>query len=321
VLGSAWGFGVARLLAGEQRLQQGVMNNSIDSLALLLNPVFQLLKGIGPGTQSIPISPGRVINESGELKSLLVPDVSKAGLEFISQSDARAMAKVGAQSGSDMSTGTARTAQGVQAFSGDIIQGLQYFLEIFIDLVYIPVLKEFLELMHEHLTIEQVNKILTIQEGKAYDGDITDVYNAEYDVDVLAGTNMMAKFAASQLAPQIIQLVSAGPVADQFETSGIKFDFAEFAKETLQMMGWDVKNLIVPQTAEDKQRVQQKNQAAARAQGQMQLQQQVHQDDLENIDAKGSAQAGVAVVRSVLKNGETQASQQIEAQQAPEGIQ
>jgi hypothetical protein len=87
------------------------------------------------------------------------------------------------------------------------------------------------------------------------------------------------------------------------------------------MMGWDVKNLIVPQTAEDKQRVQQKNQAAARAQGQMQLQQQVHQDDLENIDAKGSAQAGVAVVRSVLKNGETQASQQIEAQQAPEGIQ
>jgi hypothetical protein len=320
-LGSAWGFGVARLLSGEQRLQQGVMNNSIDSLALVLNPVFQLLKGIGPGTQSIPISPGRVINESGELKPLVVPDVSKTGLEFIAQSDQRAMAKVGAQGGADMSTGTARTAQGVQAFAGDTVQGLQYFLEIFIDLVYLPVLREFLELMHEHLTIEQVNKILTTQEGKAYEGDITDVYNAEYDVDVIAGANMMAKFAAAQLAPQIIQLVSAGPVADQFETSGIKFDYKEFAQETLDMMGWDVENLIVPMTAEDKQRVQQKNQALQRAQGMAQLQTQKHGDDMEDIDAKASGQAGVAVVRSVLKNNEQQGTALAEQMQQPEGPQ
>jgi hypothetical protein len=321
VLGSAWGFGVARLLSGEQRLQQGVINNSIDSLALVLNPVFQLLKGIGPGTQSIPISPGRVINESGELKPLVVPDVSKSGLEFIAQSNARAMSKVGAEGGSDMSTGTARTAQGVQAFSGDIIQGLQYFLEIFIDLVYLPVLREFIEMMHEHLTIEQINKILTTQEGKAFEGDITDVYNAEYDVDVTAGSNMMAKFAAAQLAPQIIQLVSAGPVADQFETSAIKFDYAEFAQETLDLMGWDCENLIVPMTAEDKQRVQQKNQAAARAQGMMQLQQQKHSDDMENIDAKASGQAGVAVVRSVLKNNEQQGAAMAEQMQQPEAPQ
>jgi len=320
-LGSAWGFGAARLLAGEQRLQQGVMNNSIDSLALVLNPVFQLLKGIGPGTQSIPISPGRVINESGELKALVVPDVSKSGLEFIAESDQRAMAKVGAQGGTDMSTGTARTAQGVQAFSGEIIQGLQYFLEIFIDLVYLPVLRTFLELLHEHLTIEQVNEILTAQEGKAYEGDITDVYNAETDVDVIAGANMMAKFAAAQLAPQIIQLVSAGPVADQFETSAIKFDYAEFAQETLDMMGWDVENLIVPMTDADKQRVQQKNQAAARAQGMMQLQNQKNQDDMENIDAKASGQAGVAVVRTILKNNEQQGAQLAEQMQQPEGPQ
>lgn len=39
VLGSAWGFGVARLLSGEQRLQQGVVNNWIDSLALVLNQI------------------------------------------------------------------------------------------------------------------------------------------------------------------------------------------------------------------------------------------------------------------------------------------
>jgi len=315
VLGSAWGFGIAKLLAGEQRLQQGVMNNTIDGMALVLNPVFQLLKGIGPGTQSIPVSPGKVITESGELKPLVVPDISKAGMTMIAESDARAMAKVGANGGDNMPSQAMRTAQGVQAFSGDIIQGLQYFLEIFIDLVYIPVLKQFLELMHEHLSIEQVNEILTAQEGKAYEGDISDVYNAEVDVDVVAGANMMAKFAAAQLAPMVIQLVSAGPVADQFETAGIKFNYTEFTAQTLDMMGWDINGLITPMTPEDLKRVQEKNQAMSRGAAMMALQQQKHQDDLENIDAKGSAQAGVATVRSLLKNHEMDAAAQMENMQ------
>ena len=81
VLGSAWGFGVAKLLAGEQRLQQGIANSAIDSLALVLNPVFQLLKGIGPGTQAIPLSPGKVITESGEVKPLVVPDITKPAFD------------------------------------------------------------------------------------------------------------------------------------------------------------------------------------------------------------------------------------------------
>jgi hypothetical protein len=321
VIGSAWGFGVAKLLAGEQRLQQGVMNNTIDSMALVLNPVFQLLKGIGPGTQAIPVSPGRVITESGELKPLVVPDVSKAGMEMIESSDLRAMAKVGANGGDNMPNQAMRTAEGVNAFAGDVVQGLQYFLEIFIDLVYIPVLKEFISLMHDHFSIEQVNHILTVQEGKAYEGDIQDVYNADCDVDVIAGSNMMAKFAAAQLAPMIIQLVSSGPVVSQFETSAIKFNFVEFTSQTLDMMGWDVDDLIVPQTTLDMQRVQQRNQAMSTGAAQMALQHQKHSDDLENIDAKGSAQAGVATVRSLLKNHEMTSEQELENLQNPQSQQ
>jgi hypothetical protein len=317
VLGSAWGFGIAKLLAGEQNLQRGVVNNHIDSLALVLNPVFQLLKGIGPGTQSIPVSPGKVITESGELKPLIVPDVTKPAMETIAASDARAREKVGANGGSDMSTGQARTAKGVDAFAGDIIQRLQYFLEIFINLIYLPTLEAFLMVMKDHLTIDQVNSILTTEQGKAYEGDISDVYNAEVDVDVIAGANMMAKFAAAQLAPMIIQLISAGPVADQLEIAGKKFDFAEFATETLDMMGWDIGSLIVDMTPEDMKRVQEKNAALQRVQGDLAVQQAKHQDNLSEIDAKGSAQAGVATVREILKTHTDQAIQQVEASQNP----
>ena len=280
VLGSAWGFGVARLVSGEQNLQRGVVNNQIDSLALILNPVYQLLKGIGPGTQSIPISPGKVVTESGELKPLITPDVTKPAMETIMASDQRANDKVGANGGSNMPNQAMRTAEGVNAFAGDVIQRLQYFLEIFINLVYLPTLEAFLAIMNDHLTIEQVQSILTAEEGKAYEGDISDVYNAEVDVDVIAGANMMAKFAAAQLAPMIIQLVSAGPVSDQLETSGKKFLFDEFAKETLDMMGWDVESLFADMTPQDLQRVKEKNAAMQRVQGDLMLQSAKHQDNL-----------------------------------------
>jgi hypothetical protein len=44
VLNSLFGFGISRLLNGEQRLQQGVLNTWVDSLALVLNPALQAIK-------------------------------------------------------------------------------------------------------------------------------------------------------------------------------------------------------------------------------------------------------------------------------------
>lgn len=301
VLGSCWGFGIPKLIAGEQRLQQGVINTWIDSLALVLNPTYQLLKGVGPGTQNIPVSPGKVITESGELKPLVTPDVTGPAMEAITTSDMRANEKVGANGGANMPTGAMRTAQGVQAFAGDVIQKLQYFLEQFINLVYVPVLEAYLEVMHDHLTEEQVNEILTAEEGKAYQGDITEVYNAELRVDVIAGANMLAKFAAAQLMPLVLQLVTAGPVSEQFEVQAKKFNFVEFVSEGVDMMGWDLEHLIEDMTDEDKQRVKDKNAALQRVQGAMALQQQKAGDALNQIDAKASGQAGVSYVREILK--------------------
>jgi hypothetical protein len=312
VLNSAWGFGIARLLSGEQRLQQAVVNSWIDQLALVLNPVYQLLKGIGPGTQNITVSPGKVVTVSGELKPLLTPDVTNPAMEAISTSEERANRRVGANTASNMPTQALRTGTGIQAYTGDVMQRLQYFMEIFIDLVFIPVLEAFMELMCDHLTPGQINSILSEEDGKEFAGELLDVYNATCGIEVLAGADLMAKQAAAQLVPLIMQLVAQQPVHDSLTQQGKKFDYQELISQALDLMGWDVGSLIVPMTAEDTQRAQQMNGAAVKAQADAQLEAQKHQNDLENIDAKGTAQAGVAVIRSIVKGHETEAQNLLE---------
>jgi hypothetical protein len=312
VLGSAWGFGVARLLAGEQRLQTGVVGNWIDSLALVLNPVYQLMKGIGPGTQNIQVSPGKVITEAGELKPLVTPDVTAPAMNAVATSEERAAKRVAANGGANMPDQALRTGTGVQALQGDVVQRLQYFLEIFIDMIYIPVLECFLDMLHDHLTPEQVNHILNQEEGKAWQGEILDVYSAQTSLEVIGGTNLMARFAAAQLAPLIMQLVSSAPVQNSLVVQAKKFDYAEFTKETLDLMGWDVENLFVDMTPEDQKRAAAMNPAMAKGAADSQLQDQKHQDDMELANEKGTVEAGVAVVRDAVKRHMDDASQALE---------
>lgn len=301
VLGSAWGFGIARLLSGEQRFQVGVACNWIDAMGLTLNPVYQLLKGMGPGTQNINISPGKVITESGELKPLITPDVTTPAMAAIESSEARAVKRVGANAGADLPNQALRTGTGVQALTGDIVQHLQYFLEIFINNMYLPVLEEFLELCFDHLQPEQLNHILSEEGEKAWEGDVIDIFNAQVDVDVLGGANLMAKYAAAQLAPLIMQLVSSQPVQDSLQIQNKKFKYFEFTNEFLELNGWDPGALFEDMTAADQQRAAQMNAAHSKGVADQQLEQQKHQNDMELANEKGTVQAGVGIVRDAVK--------------------
>lgn len=302
VLNSMFGFGIARLLNGEQRLQQGVLNTWVDSLALVLNPAFQSIKGtLGNSQQNISISPGKIVTVEGELKPLVATDVSETAQNAIESSSLRAMKRVGAEGGSNLPTSALRTGSGVQAFQGDITQRLQYFMEIYIDLVFVPILKYFLSHAKEHLTPKQINQILTEEDGKAYASDVLDIYNADVKIDITSGVKLTTKQAAAQAAPLILQLLQNAAVQSALQVQGKKFDFANFAKEYLELIGWDVNQLFVDMTADDLKRAQEQNQAMSRAAGMMQLQQQKHGDDLDTVDKKSADQASLAVLRSHLK--------------------
>lgn len=302
VLNSMFGFGIARLLNGEQRLQQGVLNTWVDSLALVLNPSFQNIKGtLGNGQQNISIAPGKVVTVEGELKPLVATDVSETAANALESSQNRAMRRVGAEGGSNMPTAAMRTGSGVQAFQGDITQRLQYFMEQYIDLVFIPVLKAFLDHAKENLTPDQIKQILSDEDGKAYLGDVLDIYNCDCKIDIIAGVKLTVKQAAQQAAPIIMQLLQNEAVQSSLQVQGKKFDYATFMENYLELQGWDIDTLFIPMTADDLKRAQEKNQAMSRGVAMQQLQTQKHQDDLDTVDKKSADQAQIAVLRSHLK--------------------
>lgn len=312
VLNSMFGFGVSRLLNGEQRFQQGVLNTWVDSLALILNPTFQQLKGMSQGGQNISIAPGKVITVEGELKPLVTPDVSETAQNAIEASSMRAARRVGADGGTNMPTQAMRTGSGVQAFQGDVTERIQYFMEQFIDLVFIPVLKAFLVQCAENLTPDQINQILSDEDGKAYAGNILDVYNADTKIEIAAGVKLTTKQAAAQLAPLIINMLANQAVQQSLQIQATKFDYATFAEEWMELMGWDTEALFVPMTQEDLQRVQQQNQAAIQNAGKLQQIQAQHAADLDNIDAKAATQAQLAVVKGVVKIHEQEGMNSLE---------
>lgn len=300
VPGSAYGFGIAKLLSGEQRLQVGVTNAWINQLTLALNPSYQLKKGIGPGTQNIKLSPGKILNESGELVPLAVPSVTGEATAAVQASELRSDRLVGANSADSMPTQALRTSAGVQAFNSSTVDRLQYVIENFGDMIFIPVLEAFLEICKDRLQPDDIKAILSEQDGKAYQGDILDVYNGSCKVEFLASTKLAARRAASQLVPLIMQLVSAAPVQDSLMSQKKKFNYAEFIEQTVELTGWDVNTLIQDATDEDIQRFMQMQPGAQKAQGEAALQAQKHQDDLELVDANGMAKAGVKVISHLL---------------------
>lgn len=306
VLNSMFGFGVPALLNGEQRFQQGVLNTSVDGLALVLNPSFQMVKGLASSGQNIVIAPGKVTTVETKLEPLVVQDVQQTALAAMEASQQRAYRRIGAEGGTQMPTQALRTGSGVQAFQGDITQRLQYFIEQFLELVFIPVLETFLIHCHENLQSEEIDQILSREDGKAYAGNVLDVYNADYDIEIIGGTKLTAKQAALQLAPIFMQFLANEAVQDSLQVQGTKFDYAQWTEDLFELSGLGTESQYFhPLTAEDLQRMQQKNQAMQAAMGKVLQTGVKHQADLDSIDQKAAAQGQLAVLKSVVKRDET----------------
>jgi hypothetical protein len=230
----------------------------------------------------------------------------------IASSEQRANRRVGANGGDNVPTQALRTAEGVNSFNQGIVDKLQYAIEIFADMVFIPALEAFLDVCKDNLQPDDINNILSEEDGKTYIGDILGVYNGSCQVQVLSSTKLASRRAAAQLAPLLLQLVGQQPFHDSLTAQNKKFDYEEFVSEVMDLSGWDSGKLIVPASPEEVQQAMamtmQKSAGAeqAKVQGAAQLQDQAHQNKLQEIEATGMERAGVLVVKHALAESSSQ---------------
>jgi hypothetical protein len=243
----------------------------------------------------------------------VVPDVSGTAETALEASSQRAYRRIGAEGGTQMPTQALRTGSGVQTFQGDITERIQYFMEQFLNLVFIDVLKAFLVHICENLQPDQIDQILSDEDGKAFAGDHLDIYNADVSIDIIAGVKLAVKQAAAQMAPIILQAMQNTAIQQALQVQGKKFDFAGFTKEWFELMGWDSGQFFVDMTPADLQRMQEQNQAMQAAQGKLVQIGAQHQADLDSIDQKAAAQGQLAVLKSIVKRDETAGLATLEA--------
>jgi hypothetical protein len=305
VLDSFFGIGIARLLKGEQRLQQGVINGRLDDLSIRLSGNFIRKRGSNTPAQQLRLRPGGIIDTDDEngIKMIEYPPALADAFTEVEASDSRAQRRSGAnemitQGGQQGPSSITRTATGMNALSAGVGARLGYLIDFISDLIFVPALEFFQECNSKWLDEETINSILTDELAHDYDGDMLDVVNAKLKFKMLASAKAKARQALAQNMTPMLQIFQQQPVIEAMQAQGLVVDWVEVAQavaDISEIAG--TQKWVRPMSDMEKQALAKKNEFAQ----QVQTKQLEHQQNLESIAATGQSQTKTALAKIVTQ--------------------
>lgn len=296
-----WGIGLGTLLSYEQRIQQGLINASIDMASLIVNPLVVRSRGANVTSQSIRQRLGGIIDVDGDPEKAFryqeVPEIPGEIYAQIQQSEARSEATSGANELLTMGnmpakgrTSIGRTATGASALSSASSARIGDFVEEFVDQAFSPWLAQMHELNCEWLSEDELKQILNDELGKAFELDAHDYFNAAIKkFEVRAGSHLAVKQQMSQALVLMTQIFDSPQTMQQLaQTNGKYVDVEELLHMIADMSGFkNYYSIVKPLTDEMKQNQQQNSPGAQQAQSKMALLQAKGEQDKEILDQKG----------------------------------
>jgi len=311
-----WSLGLGKVIGPEQRLQQGITNTWIDQATLNLNGVYIRVKGKSVPTQSIRISPGKIVevDAKGDFAPLeRQPAVPEAGEHLqLSQNRVEQFAALGESAtgfaGSSGHSNLARTAAGANLLSGGQGNRISDFVEKLANQVIIPFLYAAHELNRSLLPTATIKYILSDELQSAYmqgQNDIIEILNAGVRFNISAGAKLLARKNMAQALPIMIQFITNQQTENQLAIQSKKVDMVEVLRMLFEVSDWkNFSDVIVDMSPEDQQRwqaMQPGAQVQAKAQVQAQQTQQQQNNKLQLVDAENIARAGRDVLRQSLE--------------------
>ena len=305
VLDSFFGIGIARLLKGEQRLQQGVINGRLDDLSIRLSGNFIRKRGSNTPAQQLRLRPGGIIDTDDEngIKMIEYPPALADAFTEVEASDSRAQRRSGAnelitQGGQQGPSSITRTATGMNALSAGVGARLGYLIDFISDLIFVPALEFFQECNSKWLDEETINSILTDELAHDYDGDMLDVVNAKLKFKMLASAKAKARQALAQNMTPMLQIFQQQPVIEAMQAQNLVVDWVEVAQavaDISEIAG--TQKWVRPMTQDEQKALAKKNEFAQ----QVATKQIDNQNQLQQIAATGQSQTKTALAKIVTQ--------------------
>lgn len=301
---AGYGIGTGRLTAGDQRINQGVLNEALKMIAYPMNAPIITRRGDNAPTQNTIVGLGRWL-------SLDIPpgeDVRKAAAYLDTPEippDAWRMIAMSQQSGEDLTganstfaqgnlggpgSSAARTATGAGRIASKADENIADPVDAVVEGVIVPFIEFLITMVKERMPLQEIRDILSEKFAAAIIDaiDFEQFLNARFEVDVLAGQRLQAKAGIQQLIPFMLQITQQPQILEYLHQRGETVDFKAMLDLFIQVSELQQQpDIFRPLTDQEKQQIGATNPNAARAAASAQVEQIKGQNQQAAIKAKG----------------------------------
>jgi hypothetical protein len=310
---SGYGMGIGRLNAGDQRMDQGVLNEVLKMIGYWTNAplMYDSSSGNEP-TQNVVMGLGNLwgVNVAGG-------DVRKA-FAYVPKPDippeAWKIYTLGKEGGEDLVGANSTTMQGNTGPGSTALKtatGVNRLGNKADDNVATPISHiegvlvrwyRFLWwIVQTKMPIAEIRRILSKKYADTIINKIDPekLVNAEFNIKILAGQKLAAKASIQQLIPFMLQLLQQPQLMQFMHEKGKTINFSAIEKIFMRVSELQgAEDIIVDLTPDEKQQMQAMNPGAQRTQSAAAIEQVRGANKLQAIDAKGKVDTQIAVVKA-----------------------
>lgn len=312
---SGYGFGVGRINAGDQRMEQGLLNEVLKMIGYWTNApmVYNTEDGNAP-TQNIVAGLGMMWGLKGpagsDVRKLIgyvdKPEIPPDAYRLMDKALYGGAQQVGADSatmqGNTGGPGATmlRSAAGVNRLGAKAdenvatpVQHLEYVLTRWYQYLW--------KMVTEVMPVTEIRRVLSQKYAdaivKLIDSKI--LLNATFDIKISAGQKLAARAAISQIIPFLLQLVQQPQLLQYMHEKGWTINFLSIEKIFLRVSELKgAEDIIVRLSPDEKKQVQQGNPVAMKAQIETLIEKIKGQNRIAEVQERGRQSQNTAVVKA-----------------------
>lgn len=247
---SGYGMGIGKINGSDQRINQGVINESLKMLAYPFNAPILVRRGENAPTQNTIQRMGGYqqvdTGPDGDVRKAMsfmpMPEVPDSAWRMLDISQRGGAELSGAdpqmQQGVPSSTqGATRSATGANRLAAMSDQNVADPVDSFCNGVIIPVIEFLIHMVKTKMPIQEIRQILSEKHSALIADAIKfdQLIAAELEVSVLAGNKLLAKQGIAQLIPFFLQIVQQPQLLDFLHQKGDTVDFGVIMDLMLQV--------------------------------------------------------------------------------------